>query len=135
MAEMTAETSSGQWGVNRRRRFRLNAWRAVVLVVFGAFFLTPIGAMLEFSTRGLGAGAGRTLSAWQSIVAYPDLTAAILVSLELAAITSVAMLVLLVPTMIWVRLRLPRIQRAVEFLCLLPRPSTSGSPRSSATRP
>ena len=120
MAEMTAETSSGQWGVNRRRRFRLNAWRAVVLVVFGAFFLTPIGAMLEFSTRGLGAGAGRTLGAWQSIVAYPDLTAAILVSLELAAITSVAMLVLLVPTMIWVRLRLPRIQRVVEFLCLLP---------------
>ena len=30
------------------------------------------------------------------------------------------MLVLLVPTAIWVRLRLPRIRRLVEFLCLLP---------------
>ena len=30
------------------------------------------------------------------------------------------MLVLLVPTMIWVRLRVPRATRLVEFLCLLP---------------
>jgi putative spermidine/putrescine transport system permease protein len=30
------------------------------------------------------------------------------------------MLLLLVPTMIWVRLRLPRLSRVVEFLCLLP---------------
>ena len=30
------------------------------------------------------------------------------------------MVVLLVPTMIWVRLRVPRATRLVEFLCLLP---------------
>ena len=30
------------------------------------------------------------------------------------------MLVLLVPTMIWVRLRVPRLRRLVEFICLLP---------------
>ncbi len=30
------------------------------------------------------------------------------------------MVVLLVPTMIWVRLRVPRMSRLVEFLCLLP---------------
>ena len=30
------------------------------------------------------------------------------------------MLVLLVPTMVWVQLRLPRMLRLVEFLCLLP---------------
>jgi len=107
-------------GVNRRRRARLKAFRAVVLVLLGAFFLLPIVAMLEFSTRGVGENAPRTLAAWQSIVTYPDLTAAILLSLELAAITSAAMLVLLVPTMIWVRLRLPRMQRVVESLCLLP---------------
>ena len=32
----------------------------------------------------------------------------------------VGMVVLLVPTMIWVRLRVPRASRLVEFLCLLP---------------
>jgi putative spermidine/putrescine transport system permease protein len=107
-------------GVNQRRRLRLNVFRGVVLALLGTFFLVPIAAMLEFSTRGVGETAPRTLSAWQSILSYPDLTAAILVSLELAVITSVAMLVLLVPTMVWVRLRLPRLNRVIESLCLLP---------------
>lgn len=119
MAEVMVATAR-RGGVNRRRRRRLSWFRAMVLILLGAFFLVPIGAMLEFSTRGVGASAPRTLGAWQNIVAYPDLTGAILVSLELAAITSVAMLLLLVPTMIWVRLRLPRLRRAIEFLCLLP---------------
>jgi putative spermidine/putrescine transport system permease protein len=35
-------------------------------------------------------------------------------------LTVVVMLVLLVPTMTWVRLRLPGMSRTVEFLCLLP---------------
>ncbi len=120
MAAVAGARLVARRGVNRRRRARLNAFRAVVLVVLGAFFLVPIAAMLEFSTRGVGIGAPRTLAPWQSIVTYPDLTAAIVLSLELAAITSVAMLVLLVPTMIWVRLRLPRMHRVVESLCLLP---------------
>ena len=30
------------------------------------------------------------------------------------------MLVLLIPTMIWVRLRVPQAGRLMEFLCLLP---------------
>jgi len=42
------------------------------------------------------------------------------VSLELAAITSIVMLVMLMPTMVWVRLRLPGLGRIVEFICLLP---------------
>jgi putative spermidine/putrescine transport system permease protein len=92
----------------------------VVFLVFGAFFLVPIGAMFEFSTRGNGLNAPRTLAAWQTIFQTPDLVAAILASLALAVITSLGMLLLLVPTMIWVRLRLPRLNRVVEFLCLLP---------------
>jgi putative spermidine/putrescine transport system permease protein len=107
-------------GVNRRRRLRLNAFRAVVLIVLGSFFLVPIGAMLEFSTRGLGENAPRTLNAWEGIVSSPDLTPAIVVSVELAAITSAMMVLLLLPTMVWVRLRLPRLNRLIESLCLLP---------------
>jgi len=92
----------------------------IVLVLGGAFFLVPIGAMFEFSTRGNRVGAPRTLEAWTTIVTYPDLLGAIRDSLGLATITSVGMLVLLLPTMIWVRLRLPRLKRSIEFLCLLP---------------
>jgi putative spermidine/putrescine transport system permease protein len=40
--------------------------------------------------------------------------------LSLAALTVLGMLVLLVPTMVWVRLRAPWATRLVEFLCLLP---------------
>ena len=45
---------------------------------------------------------------------------AIEVTLELAVITSVVTLVLLVPTMIWIRLRVQWLERTVEFLCTLP---------------
>lgn len=106
--------------MTRARRLRLRVFRIIVLVLGGAFFLVPIGAMFEFSTRGNHVGAPRTLDAWTTIVTYPDLLGAIRDSLGLAAITSVAMVVLLLPTMIWVRLRLPRLKRTIEFLCLLP---------------
>jgi putative spermidine/putrescine transport system permease protein len=106
--------------VIRARRRKLQIFRAVVLILLSAFFLVPIGAMFEFSTRGNGINAPRTLIYWQSIFTYPDLVQAIIASLELAAITSLAMLVLLVPTMIWVRLRLPRLKRTIEFISLLP---------------
>jgi len=86
----------------------------------GAFFLVPIGAMFEFSTRGDGINAPRTLDAWTAIPGTPGLVDAIVASLELAAITSVLMLLLLLPTMVWVRLRLPGLSRVVEFICLMP---------------
>jgi putative spermidine/putrescine transport system permease protein len=106
--------------MSRSRRLKLQMFRATVFVVLGAFFLVPIGAMFEFSTRGNSDTAPRTLDAWVNIVKAPDLIKAITASLELAVITSVAMLALLLPTMVWVRLRLPALHRAVEFLCLLP---------------
>src|ERR1700716_4382520 len=106
--------------MNRSRRLKLQIFRVVVFLVLGAFFLVPLGAMFEFSTRGNSVTAPRTMVAWTNIIKTPDLVDAITASLELAAITSVAMLVLLLPTMVWVRLRLPSLNRIVEFLCLLP---------------
>lgn len=98
--------------------FGVIALRSAVLLTVGTFMLLPLLAMLEFSTRGLG--GGRSLDAWLAIGANPDLLAAIWVSLKLAVLTVVTMLVVLVPTMVWVRLRIPELQRVVEFVCLLP---------------
>ena len=106
--------------MSRSRRIKLQAFRVVVFVILGAFFLMPIAAMLEFSTRGNGINAPRTLQAWADIAKTPDFVTAIVASLELAAITSVGMLLLLLPTMVWVRLRVPQVNRLVEFICLLP---------------
>ena len=106
--------------MNSARRLKLRIFRITVFLVMGAFFLVPIGAMFEFSTRGNSLTAPRTLDTWTAIIKVPDLVQAISVSLQLAVITSVAMLALLLPTMVWVRLRLPALRRIIEFICLLP---------------
>ncbi|MCW2665208.1 MAG: ABC-type transporter, permease subunit [Frankiales bacterium] len=94
------------------------AVRWMVLGLAGVFFVLPLYAMLDFSTKGVG--GARDLSAWRAIPQDEELRGAIVTSMELAGLTAVLMLVLLVPTLTWVRLRLPRVQRLVEFLCLLP---------------
>ncbi|BBZ30975.1 ABC transporter permease [Mycolicibacterium madagascariense] len=93
--------------------------RAALWVGFGIFFLFPLYAMADFSTRNL-LGGGRTLQAWGNLLSNEALYRAIVTSLLLAVLTVVAMLVVLVPTMIWVRLRTPWARGLVEFLCLLP---------------
>ena len=106
--------------MSRSRRIKLQVFRATIFILLGAFFLVPIGAMFEFSTRGNSVTSPRTMEAWTNIFQAPDLTKAITVSLELAVITSIGILVVLVPTMVWVRLRLPRLRRVIESISLLP---------------
>lgn len=97
--------------------WRITRW--LLMAPFALFFLVPLLAMLDFSTRKIG-GGGRTWQAWQNLVENDQLYHAIVISLLLAASTVVVMLALLVPTMIWVRLRTPWARRLIEFLCLLP---------------
>jgi putative spermidine/putrescine transport system permease protein len=106
-------------GVNGRRIRRQRVLRWGVLVVLGVFFLLPLGAMVEFSTRD--SQTWPLLVNWPKLSdTYPDLAEGVVASLEQAALTALLMLALLVPTAIWVRLRLPRMRRLIEFLCLLP---------------
>jgi putative spermidine/putrescine transport system permease protein len=89
----------------------------ILLIVFG-YLVLPLFAMLEFSTRG-DYGA-RSLQNFAAILEYPDLIDGIATSLGIAVLTVLGMLVLLVPTMVWTVVRVPRMRRVVEFLCLLP---------------
>jgi putative spermidine/putrescine transport system permease protein len=107
-------------GANARSRRWLTLFRIGILVLLAAFFFIPLLSMLEFSTRSTTISAPRTALPWRGIFDYPELVAAIRISLELAVVTSAAVLALLVPTLVWVRLRLPQLRRTVEFLCLLP---------------
>ncbi len=93
--------------------------RGGLWIAFALFFGFPLYAMADFSTRNIIAG-GRTLRAWANLIADDALYQAIVTSLLLAVLTVAAMLVILVPTMIWVRLRVPWAKPLVEFLCLLP---------------
>ena len=103
----------------RAAHARLQVFRVVVLVLTGAFFVVPLLAMLDFSTRVFN-GGGRTGAAWALLVTDPLLRGAIGTSLLLSLLTVLGMLVLLVPTLVWVRLRVQWLARPVEFLCLLP---------------
>jgi len=123
LAPSTASAPPGASGTPERARAlrgsrRRTMWRWLVLLAFGIFFLLPLVAMLEFSTRG--GAAGRNFAAWRAIAQDPDLVSAITISLELAVLTVAGMLVLLVPVATWVHLRLPRVRRLIEFICLLP---------------
>jgi putative spermidine/putrescine transport system permease protein len=109
-------------GMQAGRRRRLNLFRYVVFTVFGLFFLLPLLALLRFSLEGNTLGTW-SAAAWKQIVSYqgpPPLLSAVEITLELGVLTSVVTLALLVPTMIWIRLRVQWISRAFEFLCTLP---------------
>jgi putative spermidine/putrescine transport system permease protein len=103
--------------------------RLVILIIAGVFFLVPIAAMVEFSLR-----SGQPVNGVQAYgfmhyaalfnpaneLTYDTLFQGILNSLEICAITVLIILVLLLPTMILVELRYPRLRRALEFVCIIP---------------
>ena len=90
------------------------------------FFVIPLIAMLDFSTRLLS--GTRTGKAWVDPGQPRHAGDRLLgrcgtgckTSLILVVLTVVIMVVLLVPTMTWIRLRLPGLRRPMEFICLLP---------------
>jgi len=106
-------------GMQARRRRRLDAFRTIVFVLAALFFVVPLLTMLRFSLEGTDLGTW-SIEAWRQIFTYPGLLDAITISLELAVITCTVTIALLVPTLIWVRLKVQWLSRTVEFLCLLP---------------
>ena len=123
--EILAPTPPGRSsGMQARRRRRLNLFRYVVFTVFGLFFVLPLLAMARFSLEGAKLGTW-SLLAWREITDFqssgiPPLVSSIEITLELAVITCVVVLAMLVPTMIWIRLRVQWLARTMEVLCLLP---------------
>jgi putative spermidine/putrescine transport system permease protein len=109
-------------GLRAGQRRRLNLFRYVTFTIFSLFFVVPLLSMVRFSLEGATPGSW-SVSAWTQLVSYPGpppLLSSIEITLELAVITSAVMLVLVVPTMIWVRLRVQWFARVMEFICLLP---------------
>ena len=105
-------------GRGRRGSRRQLSVRIAILVVVLGYLILPLFAMLEFSTRG--DYGSRTLGSYAAIITDPKLMDGIVTSLEIAVLTVLGMLLLLVPTMVWTIVRVPRMRRVVEFLCLLP---------------
>ena len=116
-----AAQSLGQADTGRRRsRWRsLRAWRFVVLVVAGVYFVVPLWAAFRYSVW-TGTGRGWTATAYTQLVHSQGFGSAFWLSVQLAIITTGITLVLMVPTTIYVHLRLPRMRRVMEFVTVLP---------------
>jgi len=99
--------------------------RRAALVVVGAVFAVPILAMVAFSLRSAD-GTGHDLGHWRAIVdpenerAYRNLVEGVTNSLVLAGASAALVLVLLVPAVVLVHLRYPRLVRPLEFVSLVP---------------
>jgi putative spermidine/putrescine transport system permease protein len=99
--------------------------RVVILSLVGLVFALPILAMIEFTFRA-GLSGGHTLDHWTGLFSedaartYRGLFQAIGNSLVLAAVTVAIVIVILLPTMILVHLRFPRLRRVLEFICIIP---------------
>ena len=85
-------------------------WRWAILLMAGAYFLVPLYAALRFSG----------LKAFTQVTSYPSFGSAFGLSLRLAVIATVLTLVLMVPTTVYVHLRLPRVRRVMEAITILP---------------
>jgi putative spermidine/putrescine transport system permease protein len=104
-----------------KRTWKVKLWRASIILVVGTYLLLPLYSMLDFSTKPFLFGQqGRTLDAWKVIPSQPDLTIAVVRSMVSAAIVMFLILVLIVPTVVWVHLKLPKLKRIVELICLIP---------------
>src|SRR5579884_3198342 len=97
---------------------RLGFWGFVWLILAAAFFLLPLYGTAEFS---LETGPGTYgFKHYQEILQDPAFKDSFLYSIKLALATVVIGIVLMVPTVYWVNLRLPRVRRVIDFIAILP---------------
>nr|WP_241987369.1 ABC transporter permease subunit [Cryobacterium glucosi] len=101
------------------------AVRALILGVIGFLFVIPFVAMVEFTLRK-GLAGGHDFSRWSALFQggltgpYRQVLVAVGNSVGLAVGTVLIVLLLLVPTMLLVHIRFPRLRRLLEFVCILP---------------
>jgi putative spermidine/putrescine transport system permease protein len=87
--------------------------------VLGLYFVAPIAASVLFTVRDRGRG-GLTAEHYTGIPTASRFAESFGRSLALGALTVVLVLLLMVPTVVLVELRLPRLRTTVELLTLMP---------------
>ena len=93
-----------------RRSVSFPVWRWAILLIAGVYFLLPLYAALRF--------AG--VKAFGSVFTQPGFGSSLWVSIQIAAMTWAITMALMVPTTIYVHLRLPAMRRFLESITILP---------------
>jgi putative spermidine/putrescine transport system permease protein len=102
----------------RRERRHMSFWTWFWLVMAALYFLVPLYSTLEFS---LETGQHQYGLKWYGqIFADPAFRSSFLFSLRLSVETVIIGLLLMVPTIYWVHLRLPRLRPVMDVISILP---------------
>jgi len=112
MAAVTTERTpaAAPAGARPRRRGQAPAWRWAILLIAGLYFLLPLFAALRF--------AG--LKAFGTVFTSPGFVPALWLSVRLAAVTWIVSMALMIPTTVYVHLRMPAMRRLLESVTILP---------------
>jgi putative spermidine/putrescine transport system permease protein len=89
-----------------------------LLWLAAAYFIVPLYAALKFSLQDINGKF--SLSPITAIPSQPGLGAAFFLSMRLAAVTLAIVLFLMVPTMVYVHMKMPRFRRFMEVVTILP---------------
>lgn len=116
---MVAVTGTGTARTGALAESARRSWgRWVVLLAAGVYFLVPLYAALRFAVQTPTGGI--SLGVFGGIPAQQGFADAFGLSINLALVTTLITLALMVPTAIYVHLRLPQVQRLFEGITILP---------------
>ncbi|HEY1704561.1 MAG TPA: ABC transporter permease subunit [Trebonia sp.] len=94
----------------RPGRRRVPVWRWIVLLVAAVYFLVPLYGALKFSGW----------SAFGQVISQPGFGTSLWLSVRLAIVTTLITLALMLPTTVYVHLRLPKMRRLLESITIVP---------------
>lgn len=126
MAAINSPTVDAPVVPQTKRTFKFGP--TLVVIVCALFFVLPLLSMMRFSFQNvpmINLGKSTLLKGWSSegvAKAFRDreFQSALNLSVQLAGGTVLLTLVLLIPTTLWVHIRIPKARAFVEFLTVLP---------------
>ncbi len=119
MAQVTATPPPAASHRIRRARSRVPVWHVLWLVVAAIFFLAPIYSVVQFSLEGTT--PPQTIFHWyHAVFDDPMFRSSFWLSIQISLETVGVSLLLMVPTVFWIHLRLPRLRPVMDLISILP---------------
>jgi putative spermidine/putrescine transport system permease protein len=97
---------------------RPRIWRIVIFALAAIFFIVPLAAAFKYSLQESSGSYG--FANYGEIINNKAVRSPLVTSLEIAVISAAIVNVLMLPTIVWVRLKKPKATAAMELVTLLP---------------
>jgi putative spermidine/putrescine transport system permease protein len=119
-AELVGEMVGGPPPASRLgwRRGRPRVWRVTIFVLATVFFIGPLAAAFKYSLQQDKGGYG--FANYGAILHNHEVRSPLVTSLEIAVVSAAIVILLMLPTVVWVRLKKPKATTVMEFTTLLP---------------